>query len=252
AAAVLRADDWPQWLGPQRDGVWRETGILEKFPPGGPKVRWRTPIAAGYAGPAVSTGRVYVTDHLVPADVHNPKSGFQDREAKVTGQERVHCLDEATGKILWTHAYDCDYRISYSAGPRTTPVVSGNRVYTLGAMGDLLCLDAATGQVVWKKSLLAEYHGDVPVWGFSSSPLVDGNKVICLAGGPDSLVVALNKDTGKEIWRALNAREPGYSPPMIYEFAGKRQLIIWHPESVNGLDPETGKLYWSQPFEVKA
>jgi outer membrane protein assembly factor BamB len=243
--AAARADDWPQWLGPQRDGVWRETGILAKFPAEGPTIRWRTPIGAGYSGPAVAAGRVYVTDRKMPAGV-SPGDPFGRRA--VAGTERVLCLDEATGKVLWKHEYDCPYQISYPAGPRTTPVVNGDRVYTLGAMGDLLCLDVATGKVLWSKNFPRDYNAQVPMWGFSASPLLDGDRLICLVGGPGSVVVAFHKDTGQEVWRALSAKEPGYAPPMVYEVAGKRQLIIWHPESVNSLDPETGKVYWSQPF----
>jgi outer membrane protein assembly factor BamB len=249
-AVAARADDWPQWLGPQRDGVWRESGILQTFPPGGPKIRWRTPIGMGYAGPAVAGGRVYITDRLLPEGVSNPANPFA--KSVVEGTERVRCLDEATGKVLWTHTYNCPYEVSYPAGPRTTPVVHAGKVYTLGTMGDLLCLDAATGQVLWSKNFPKEYEAAVPMWGFSAHPLVDGDKVISLVGGNGSVAVAFHKDTGKELWRALSAREIGYCPPMIFEAGGKRQLIIWHPEAVNGLDPETGQVYWTQPWRVQA
>jgi outer membrane protein assembly factor BamB len=246
AAAVARADDWPQWLGPQRDGVWRETGIIDKFPAEGASIRWRTPIGGGYSGPAVAGGRVYITDRQLPMGVKNPSNAF-GRDA-VPGTERVLCLDEKTGKVLWKHEYNCSYQVSYPAGPRTTPVVSGGKVYTLGAMGDLLCLDITNGKVLWSKNFPRDYKVPVPVWGFSASPLLDGDRLICLVGGQGSVAVAFHKDTGKEMWRALSAKEPGYAPPMIFEVARKRQLIIWHPESVNALDPETGKVYWSQPF----
>jgi outer membrane protein assembly factor BamB len=246
AGGGARADDWPQWLGPERDGVWRETGLLERFPAGGPAIRWRTPIGGGYSGPAVAQGRVFITDRMLAPGVRNPSDAFGRNS--VAGTERVLCLDEASGKVLWQHEYPCPYRISYPAGPRTTPVVSGGKVYTLGAMGDLLCLDLQNGKVVWSKSFPRDFQAAVPLWGFSASPLLDGNRLICLVGGPGSVAMAFDKDTGKELWRALSAREPGYAPPMIYEVAGKRQLIIWHPESVNSLDPETGTVYWSQPF----
>src|SRR5207249_7131663 len=102
--------------------------------------------------------------------------------------------------------------------------------------------------VVWSKELLTEYKFPAPMWGTAASPLVDGQRLICLAGGKGSVAVAFDKDTGNEIWKALSANEPGYAPPMIYEIGGKRQLIIWHPETINSLDPETGKVYWSVPF----
>src|SRR3954462_9138592 len=132
-AGSLRADDWPQWLGPQRDGVWREAGLLQKFPKEGPKVRWRIDIGSGYSGPAVAEGRVYVTDRILGEGTRNA-GAFNDTTV-VPGKERVLCLDEPTGKILWKHEYDCPYQVSYAAGPRTTPLVHGRKVYTLGTMG---------------------------------------------------------------------------------------------------------------------
>lgn len=249
-AAVASADDWPQWLGPQRDGVWRETGVLQEFPSQGPPVVWRTPIDAGYSGPAVANGRVYVTDRRLATGERNPDNPFE--RGQIPGTERVHCLDAASGKVLWTHEYDCAYTVSYPAGPRTTPVVSDGKVYTLGAEGHLFCLDASDGDVLWSRELKKDYEIQAPIWGFSASPLLDGDRLICLVGGRGSVAVAFHKDTGKEIWRALSAMDPGYCPPMIYQAGGKRQLIIWRPESLNGLDPETGEVYWTQPFKVKA
>ncbi|MCS6849774.1 MAG: PQQ-binding-like beta-propeller repeat protein [Gemmataceae bacterium] len=247
---AARADDWPQWLGPQRDGVWRETGIMEKFPAGGPPIRWRTPIGAGYAGPAVAAGRVFVTDRLLAPGARLDPNPFKRSLAE--GTERVLCLSEQNGDILWKHEYPCTYEISYASGPRTTPVVHAGKVYTLGAMGHLYCLEAATGRVVWSKNLPKDYEAPPQTWGFSAHPLIDGDKLICLVGGPGSTVVAFHKDTGKELWRSLSATEQGYCPPMIYSFGGQRHLVIWHPEAVNGLDPETGRLLWSVPFRVRA
>jgi outer membrane protein assembly factor BamB len=239
-AATVRADDWPQWLGPQRDGVWRETGILDKFPPGGPKVRWRTPIGAGYTGPAVAEGRVYVMDRI--SESGKPKKG--------AGKERVLCLDEASGKILWKHEYDCPYQIAYPAGPRVTPLIKDGKVWTLGAMGDLLCLDAVKGDVLWSKNLRIQYKAPPQAWGFSAHPLLDGDRLICIVGGKASVAAAFHKDTGKEIWRSPINGDAGYCPPMIYTIAGTRQLIIWHPSAVSSLNPETGSAYWSKPFAV--
>jgi len=253
AGSTLRADDWPQWLGPKRDGVWREKGLIEKFPTGGPKVVWRQPIGMGYAGPAVADGKVFVTDRLLAKDAKIPLNAF-DSKTVVNGSERVHCLKESNGETIWTHEYPCNYRVSYAAGPRCTPTVDGDRVYTLGTMGDLFCFNIADGKVLWSKNFVKDFGAQVPVWGFSAHPLIDGNKLICLAGGSGKrLVMAFNKMTGEVIWTGLSTTgDFGYCPPVIYQVGKTRQLIIWHNESVNGLDPETGKLYWTQPFEIKA
>ena len=236
------ADDWPQWLGPHRDGVWRETGLIDAFPKDGPVIRWRATIGSGYAGPAVAGGRVYVIDRVLGPEAARPKSPF--KRVTVPGTERVLCLNEADGKVLWTHEYDCPYSLSYGAGPRTTPAVDGKCVYTLGAEGDLLCLDADSGRPIWSQKLSGDKK-PTPMWGFAGSPLVDGDKVICPTGDPNAVLSAFDKKTGKTLWSALSATEPGYSSPVIYEAAGKRQLIQWDPEAVNSLDPETGKVYWS-------
>lgn len=232
------ADDWPQWGGPRRDLVWRETGIVDSLPEGQLPRMWATPIHDGYAGPAVAEGRVYVLDRIHGAD----------RD----GVERVLCLDADSGEPQWTHEYECTYTINYPFGPRCTPTCDGDRIYTLGAVGHLFCLDAASGDVVWSKYFPEDFGTRLPQWGTAAAPLVDGEQLIVLAGGPDALVVSLNKHTGEELWRALDDRGIGYCPPVIYEFHGQRQLIVWHPEAVSALDPATGEQFWSVPFPVKA
>jgi outer membrane protein assembly factor BamB len=253
-ASSAPADDWPQWLGPQRDGVWREEGILDKFPPGGPKVRWRAKIGSGYAGPAVAGGKVYVTDYVNRPGEQLPASGFSPpgRRYKLPGAERVVCLDDATGKVLWTHEYETEYGIDYPAGPRTTPLVSGGKVYTLGAMGDLRCLDAETGKLLWAKNFPKDFGAPVQTWGFAAHPLLDGDRLICLVGGDGTGAVAFHKDTGTELWRSLSPRDAGYAPPMIYTVGRTRQLIVWTAEAVCALVPETGGLLWEEPFKVRA
>src|SRR5207245_1351246 len=118
--------------------------------------------------------------------------------------------------------------------------------------GNLFCFDASSGKVLWSHDFKKDFEAKTPMWGFAGHPLVDGNKLICLAGGEGSLAVAFDKDTGKELWRALSAKEPGYSSPMICEAGGKRQLIVWHPEAANSLEPETGKVYWSEPYKARS
>src|SRR5262249_20696046 len=153
-------------------------------------------------------------DRVLAKDAKNPDSAF--KRSRVDGVERVLCLDEAKGTILWQKEYECPYRISYALGPRCTPVVTQDKVYTLGAMGDLYCFDVKNGDILWSKSLLKEYGIEAPGWGFAGHPLVDGNRLICLVGGKGSVIVAFDKDSGKELWKALSAGEPGYAPPMIY------------------------------------
>jgi outer membrane protein assembly factor BamB len=250
-SGAARADDWPQWLGPQRDGVWREDGILEKFPDKGPKRLWSFEIGGGYAGPAVAGGKVFVTDFVRNEGEKAPKGGFG--KGILRGVERVWCLDAEKGTKVWMHDYECPYRVSYAAGPRCTPTVDGERVYTLGTMGDLICFQAADGKVLWKHNFLKDYNASLPVWGFAAHPLVDGDKLICLVGGDEGRgVIAFNKMNGEIIWRALSMTEPGYCPPVIYPVGNARQLIIWHPKAVVGLDPESGKKLWNYPWEIQA
>ena len=241
------AADWPQWMGPNRDNVWREDGVLDAFPGGGPEVVWRVPVAGGYSGPAVSDGRVYVTDYVTK---ENSKIANSQRQQQYSGTERILCLDEATGKQIWKHEYPVHYQMSYPAGPRCVPSIHQEKVYTLGAEGDLFCLDAKTGRVLWSKAFPKDYQAKTPLWGFAAHPLIDGEKLICVVGGREAHAVAFHTETGKEIWRALKTREPGYVPPTIIEAGGVRQLILFHPSAVASLDPATGKPYWSLPYEA--
>ena len=237
------ADDWPEFRGEGRRGVWRETGILERFPEEGLKVRWRTSIKAGYAGPAVVDGRVFVTDF-------EATSGMR-------GTERALALDARSGAVLWTRTWEADYAgIQWETGPGATPTVDADRVYVLGRTGTLSALGVETGEVLWRKNYGADYGVDRTTWGFdwgfSSAPLVDGDRLICLVGGtPDARVVAFDKFTGEEIWRALPSEaDLGVAQPIIIEAGGARQLIIWNPEEIASLNPVTGEVYWQQPYVV--
>jgi outer membrane protein assembly factor BamB len=246
APLPARGDDWPQWMGPGRDGVWREMGIVKSLPAAGLPVKWRVEVKGGYSGPAVAGGRVYLLDYeRREGEVANSPS---DRTT-LAGRERVLCLDAATGKLLWKHEYDRPYAISYASGPRCTPTVADGKVYSLGAEGNLFCLDAATGRVIWSKDFQKDYAAPTPLWGFCGHPLVDGNRLFCLVGGEGSVAVAFDKDTGRELWRSLSASESGYCPPSIIESAGVRQLVIWDADKLNALDPATGGLLWSQPLK---
>jgi outer membrane protein assembly factor BamB len=242
----VKAEDWPQWLGPTRNGLWSETGIIEEFAAQGPKVLWRTSIAGGYAGPAVVGDRVYVMDYVRTEGDATPDP---DKRNELKGKERVQCLNAATGRIEWQHAYDCNYAISYPSGPRCTPTIAVNKLYSLGAEGNLCCLDAKSGKVLWEKELKKEYECESPIWGFTGHPLVDGDVLYCLVGGKGSIAVAFDRHSGKEIWRSIDDKDAGYSPPTLIEVNGEKQLVYFTPSAVHGLVPRTGKELWSVPIE---
>ena len=245
-AQLAVADDWPQWMGLNRDSVWRETGIVKQFPDSGLPVKWRIEVGGGYSGPAVAAGRVFLTDYVARSGEESYNPGGR---SNLLGKERILCVDALDGSILWKTEYDCPLRISYSNGPRATPTVDGDRVYTLGAEGKLLCLQTKTGQIVWSRNLAEDYQTETPIWGFSGHPLIDGDKLICLVGGSGSVAVAFDKRTGKELWKSLSAQNAGYCPPTMIRINGEKQLVIWYPAEINGLDPETGKVYWTVPLK---
>jgi outer membrane protein assembly factor BamB len=245
ASTTIRAEDWPEIRGKGRLGVWNEKGVLEKFPAEGLHVLWRTPIGAGYSGPAVANGRVFVMD-------------FKET-ARLQGTERAIALDEKTGKILWTHEWPANYAGQlYASGPRATPTVDGDRVYMLGADGKFWVFNVETGAVLWKKDFVADLGANPKSWGwyygFSSSPLVYQTLVICVTGGnPSGKIVAFDKLTGKEVWHAITPdTELGVEQPIVIAAGGVQQLIIWDPDAVYSLNPMTGTEYWKQPFKTVA
>ncbi|NNJ25089.1 PQQ-binding-like beta-propeller repeat protein [Alienimonas chondri] len=253
SAAVASADDWPQWLGPQRDGVYRETGVTTDFSKTPPKELWRVKIGGGYAGPAVAGGRVFVADWVIDDPDAFPDNQFSNPD--LSGKERVLCLDAKTGDAVWEYAPQVTYRIQYPAGPRVTPTVEiepgglggpGGRVYFLGAMGDLVCLDARTGAKVWGYNVVEKFGSTVPIWGFASHPLIDGENLYVIAGPTDGALLCVNKTSGELKWKACRAEdEVGYAPPALYEVNGKEFLAAWTAESLNAVDPATGEVHWS-------
>lgn len=242
----LIAADWPQWLGPNRDGILKEEGILDKLPKDGPKVLWKKPIDGGYSGPAIVGNRIYVMDRVKkPVEEGAPKG-------VLPGTERVLCLDFKTGETIWKHEYDRTYqRVDRPMGPRTTPIVEGDRVYTLGSMGDLICLDTKTGKPIWSKYFPTDYNVKGPVWGYSAHLLIYKDLIIALVGGEGKAVVAFDKMTGKEKWTALTTKDVGYSAPVITEAGGVKQLIVWLSDTLAGLNPETGAVYWQHAHPAK-
>lgn len=233
ASSGSLAEDWPQWRGPSRDGTWQETDIIDKLPEGQLPYVWSTQIGPGYSGPTVAQGRVYVMDR-------QPK----DREAT----ERIHCLDSQSGKSLWTFEYPAEYRISYTAGPRASVTIDQGKAYCVGAMGHFHCLDAISGEVIWKRDLQKDYDIQMPIWGIAASPLIYGDLVIQqVCGAGDACMVAFDKLTGKEIWRALKDRG-AYSSPILIRQADQDVLVCWTGDSLSGLDPKTGSVLWGHPF----
>jgi len=230
--STVSAEDWAQWRGNNRDGVWRETGIVSSFDKLAPV--WQAEVGSGYSGPTVASGRVYV----------------MDRVTKPRQVERVHCFSEETGKSLWTHTYDAPYRnVSYTAGPRTSVQIHEGIAYSLGTMGHLFAFDAADGRVLWSHELNTEYAIDMPEWGISAAPLIMEDVLFVHIGGtPDATVVAFGLKDGKERWRALKDRA-SYSAPIMIEQAGKPVIVVWTGDNIVGLDPLTGRTYWTLPFE---
>ena len=235
SASTAIADDWPQWRGPDRDGVWHETGLIEQFESGQLPILWRAEIASGYSGPTVADGRVYVTD----------------RVTKPEPIERVHAFDAGTGEVVWSYSYPCTYEISYEAGPRASVLIDEGRAYSLGTMGHLHCFDAGNGEIVWKRDLNIEYEIQMPIWGISASPVIEGDLLISQIGGSDgACIVALDKKTGHERWRALDDRAC-YSAPIVIDQAGERVVVCWTGDSVAGLDATSGEVLWKHAFPPK-
>ncbi len=240
AALVASQNDWAQWRGARADGTWDAPKLPAKWPEGGLPVVWRKPVHGGYAGIAAASGRIYTMDREAAAG------------AGLDGYERVLCLDAASGETVWSHRYPTLYGdlTGYSNGPRAMPVVHEGRVYTLGAVGHLFCFEAATGKMLWSKDMVAEHKARVPTWGFAASPLVDGDRLIVHAAAvPDGSLIALDRRTGKELWRSL-PDPAGYCTPAIYETKAGRLLVLWTPENIRGVDPADGKLLWTLPYKV--
>jgi outer membrane protein assembly factor BamB len=237
-ALSARGDDWPQWRGPQRDNVWREKGIMESFPPEGLKILWRAEAGGSWPSPVVADGRVFLHDVVL---------------TRPRAHERVRAFDAASGKVLWTSTYeialpDWAYNPEQNGGPCSTPAVIDGKVYALGCNGDALCLAAATGEVLWHRDLGKDYG--VQATSCRASPLVDGENVILAAGGkPGACVIAVDRNTGRDVWKALDEAVAN-STPAIITAGGARQLIVWTGDSVSSLDPATGATWWREPMKT--
>ena len=225
AALAQSAGNWPQWRGPNRDGISKETGLLKQWPDGGPPLAWKaTGAGRGYSSFSISNGKIYTM-------------GLRgDREF-------VIAFDVATGKEVWATPHGTAFRNDRGDGPRGTPTVDGDRIYALGGSGDLSALDARTGKIVWSKNILQTFGGSNIVWGISESPLVLGNKVLVNAGGRDASIVALNKADGSVIWKS-QSDEAGYSSAIPADINGVTQVVFFTAQRALGLDSRDGRLLW--------
>ncbi len=233
-ASISIAEDWPQWRGKNRDAVLRETGLMETLPKGVLPRKWSVSIGAGYSGPTVANGRVYVTDR-----------GPEDAQKEI---ERVLCFSADDGELIWEHTYDAVYTISYRAGPRAAVTIHDGKALSVGAMGHFKCFDAASGDLLWQRSLSEEYQLRMPNWGITAAPLVYQDSVIqIIAGSGNACVVAFDLETGKERWRAIDERA-GYSAPILVRQGNQDVVVVWTGESVSGLDPTSGDILWVVPM----
>lgn len=226
--------DWPQFLGPQRNGVSPDTQLIAFWPPAGPPGVWQRPVGAGYSGPVVAGGRLILFHR--------------------TGDEEVvEALDAQTGRGQWRFGYPTTFQdrlLRMDAGPRSTPVIDAGRVYTLGAEGKLHCLELDTGRSVWSHDLLAEYHPPESFFGVGTAPLVEGRLVLVNVGAKGAGIVAFDKETGKEAWRATSD-EASYSSPIAATVDGQRCAFFFTRAGLVVLDPPTGRVRYARPWRSR-
>lgn len=223
--------DWPQWRGPDRSAVSRETGLLQSWPAEGPPLAWKAAkLGGGYSAPSIASGRVF---------------GMSFRGS----DEVVWALDEANGKELWSTRIaraKPSPQSQGSEGPHGTPTVEGDRLYVEGLNGEVACLDTATGSIHWHCNLVSDFGGKVPPWGYSESPLVDGERLICTPGGPSATLVALDVRNGRPIWKAPvpQGDMAAYSSPIVAEVSGVRQYFQFLSAGVVGVAADDGHFLW--------
>ena len=229
-AAEKKQFDWPQWQGPTRDAISRETGLLSSWPKGGPKLLWKTMgLGGGYSGSSVAAGRIYGMSYRGDDEV-------------------VWALDEGTGREIWsTRIAGANHRIAQPGeeGSRCTPTVDGDVMYILGVSGDILCLDTVNGSEKWHHNLVKDFGGNIPSWGYSESPLVDGDKVVVTPGG-QATMVALDKKSGDTVWKGKVPDGNGavYSSVITGDVAGQKQYIQMLNGGLVGFSADDGKLQW--------
>lgn len=228
-AALAHASDWPQFLGPNANGRSAERGINKDWTKRPPKALWKAPLTdGGYTGPAVAGGLVFIIDHAGSHDV-------------------VKALDLNTGQERWRYEYEETSQDVFGFA-RSTPTIRAGKVYTMSRLGLVHCLDSKTGSLVWSRNVVADFKGTRPKWDVSSSPVVDGRKVLVCPGGDNAAVVALDKDMGKTIWQGGGSGVTGYSTPVVATIHGKRQYVMYLFTLVEGIDADNGRVLWTFPW----
>jgi outer membrane protein assembly factor BamB len=230
-ASSSSAYDWPQWQGPDRNAISRERGLLKEWPKEGPPIAWRTNgLGGGDSTPSIAAGRIF---------------GMGNR-----GEDEVTwALSETDGKTLWVTRLGPAFRQDVpqgKEGPGCTPTVDGGLLYVIGLSGNLACLQVKDGKIVWQRDLQSDFGGSLPTWSFRESPLVDGDKLICTPGGEDATVVALEKLTGKTIWKCQVPGSPkaAYASPIAIDFNGKREYVQFTQKALVGIAASDGKFLW--------
>jgi len=225
-------EDWPQFMGPDRDGTWHLDVKKDTLLPADLAKLWEINIGSGYSGPTIAKGRVFLMDY------YRDNGSF----------ERVSCFDAETGMTLWSFPYECSYSVGYPTGPRASVTIDKDRAYSIGTMGELYCFNTKTGEVIWHIDGQKEFNISIPIWGIAASPLIYGKILILQIGStPDACIVGLDKFTGEEIWRSLED-DASYSSPIIIKQGGKNVLLCWTGNFLSGLNPESGAIYWKLPF----
>lgn len=232
AARPAAAEDWPQWRGPQQDGISKETGLLKQWPAEGPKVLWQKPLGAGFACMSVAGGHIFTQLQI-------PEGQF------------VVALDDKTGNELWRVRVGDPYQGDGFPGPRSQPTVDGTHLYVTGSTGQVLCLDTATSKTLWQINVFEKFGGKLAMWGLADSPLVEGDRLYVYAGNSlGAAVVALNKNNGEVIWKSGD-ESATFSSPMRAKIAGAETLVVFSNMSLLGFAPDTGKPLWSFPWPTK-
>lgn len=232
SVAVLlaaRGEDWPQFRGPERNGISRETGWAFQWPEAGPKIAWRTKVGLGYSSFVVAQGRAYTAGH---AD----------------GKDTIFCFDAAEGKEVWKHSYKSELGNKYFQGGTTgTPTVDGNHLYWLSRWGDLFCFEAATGKILWEKNIRKETGMPLPDWGFTGAPYVHKNLIILNVGEAG---MGLEKETGRIAWKSASGKA-GYSTPLPLKTGAEPLVVFGSAESYVAINPETGAEAWRVPWTTQ-